>query len=94
MSIRRGLPKFRQAVDDAKPQVIPKLDLHHFGGEVFPDLSNFLGGELQLSPTSLYQVIDEQRGQVVGFLVAGVVAQVEDLGHDSSGLRLVPGTYG
>ena len=79
LPIRRALPEFRQAVDDAKSYVIPKLDLHHFSRETFPGPSNFLCGELQLSPTSFDQVIDEQRGQVAGFLVSGVVAQVEDL---------------
>ena len=58
---------------------MPELDLHHLGGETFPGPSNFFCGELQLSPTSFYQVIHEQRGQVLGFLVAGVVAQVQDL---------------
>ncbi|QPD06193.1 MAG: hypothetical protein Nkreftii_003967 [Candidatus Nitrospira kreftii] len=75
----RTLPELRQAIDDAKSYVIPKLDLHHFGGESFPGPSNFLCGELQLSPASFYQVIDEQRGQVLGFLVTGVKAQIEDL---------------
>ena len=74
-----ALPELRQPVDDAKSQVIPELDLHHFGSETFPDPSNFFSGELQLSPTAFYQVINEQRGEVLGFFVAGVVAQVEDL---------------
>ncbi len=74
-----ALLELRQAIDDSKSYVIPKLDLHHFGSETFPGPPNFLCGELQLSPTSFYQVIDEQRGQVLGFLVTGVVAQVEDL---------------
>ena len=71
-----ALPELRQPVDDAKSYVIPKLDLHHFGRETFPGPSNFLCGELQLSPTSFYQVINEQRGEVLSFLVAGVLAQI------------------
>jgi hypothetical protein len=74
-----ALLELRQALNDAKSYVIPKLDLYHFGSEAFPGPSNFLCGKLQLSPTSFYQVIDEQRGQVLGFLVTGVMAQVEDL---------------
>jgi len=56
------LSELRQPVDDAKSYVIPELDLHHLGRETFPSLSNFLCGELQLSPTSFDQMIDEQRG--------------------------------
>lgn len=71
---QNGLQKLRQAVDDAKPQVVSKLDLHHLGGKIRPNLSQFLGGELQLTSASLDQVVDEQRGQVLGFLVAGMAA--------------------
>ena len=74
-----ALPKLRQAINDAKSYVIPKLDLHHLGGEIITDLSNFFCGELQLSPTSFYQVIDKQGSQVLRFLITSVVAQVEDL---------------
>lgn len=56
-----ALPELRQAIDDAKSYVIPKLDLHHFSRETFPSPTNFFCGELQLSSTSFYQVINEQR---------------------------------
>lgn len=68
------LLELRQAVDDAKPQVIPKLDLHHLGGEVFPDLSNFLRAELQLSPATFDEVVDQQGRQVLRVLITGVAA--------------------
>ena len=57
LQIQDVLLEFWQAVDDAKPQVIPKLDLHHLGGEVVPDLLNFLGAELQLPPATFDQVV-------------------------------------
>jgi hypothetical protein len=73
------LSEFRQAVDDAKPQIISKLDLDHLSHKILPNLSNFLSGELQLSPTSFDQVVDQQGGQVLRFLITRVVVQVEDL---------------
>lgn len=68
-----------QAVDDAKPQVISELDLHHLGGEVLPDLSNFLRSELQVSSTTFDKVVNQQRCQVLRIFITGVAAQVEDL---------------
>jgi hypothetical protein len=74
-----ALSEFRQAVDNAKSQVVPKLDLDHLGGEVIPNLSNFLSRELQLSPTTFDEVVNQQGGQVLRIFITGVAAQVEDL---------------
>lgn len=72
MNLRGGsLLEFRQAVDDARPQVVSKLDLDHLRSEILPNPSDVFGGELQLSSTSFDQVIEEQRQQMVSVLVAG-----------------------
>jgi hypothetical protein len=71
-----ALPEFRQAIDDAKSQVIPESDLHHRGGELLSDLSHILGSELQFPSTPINEMIDKQGRQVVNFLVAGVLAQI------------------
>jgi hypothetical protein len=93
---RRGcyLLEFRQAVNDAKSEIISKLDLDHLGRELLAHLANFLRSELHLSATSLDQMIDEQRGQVLRLFVTGMPAHVEDLRHRGTRLHPATGTYG
>ena len=74
-----SLLEFRQPIDDTKSQVIPELDLHHLGGELLRIRRTPSASELQFSSTPIYEMINKQGRQVVGFFVAGVVAQVEDL---------------
>jgi hypothetical protein len=70
------LLELRQAVDDAKSQVVPESDLHHLAGELLSDLSHILRSELQFPSTSINEIIDKQGRQVVNFLVAGMLAQI------------------
>jgi hypothetical protein len=71
-----GVLKFRQAVDDAKPQVLAQLDLHHLGRELLAHLANFLSSELHLPTASFDQIIDKQGGEELRFFVTGMTAQV------------------
>ena len=75
--LRAGrLLEFRQAVDDAKAQVIPESDLHHLAGELLSDLPHILRSELQFPSAPINEMIDKQGRQVVNFLVAGMLAQI------------------
>ena len=88
-----NLLQFRQPVDDAKSDVTAELDLHHLGGEVLADVFHVLSGDLQLPSASFHQVVDKERRQVLNFIVAGMVAEIDDLWHGDSYKPLVSTTY-
>lgn len=75
-STSSSLLKFREAINDAKSQLIPKLDLDHLTDKLLPHLSNLLGGKLQLPSTSLDEMIDKQGCEVLNLLVTGMLAQI------------------
>lgn len=76
-----SLLQFRHAVDDTERHVVAQLDLDHFDGETFTQLLDVLYAELQLTAAPFDQVTEQQDRQVLGSLVSGVVAQVEDSWH-------------
>jgi hypothetical protein len=75
------LSQFREAVDDTEPDFVADLHLHHFGGEAGAHMLGILELELDLSSTALDQVKQKHRGQPLKFVISGVLAHVEDLGH-------------
>lgn len=84
--------QFRETIDDAKMHVVAKLNLHHFSGKVVTHLSDFLKRKPYLAPTPCNQVIDQESGQKVDILLAGMFAKIENLSHGESSLLLL-GTH-
>jgi hypothetical protein len=78
------LSQLRQAVDDSEPDFIADLHLHHFGDQAGAHMLGILKLELDLSPAALDQVKQQHRGQPLEFVISGVLAHVEDLGHARS----------
>src|SRR6476469_8857616 len=77
------LAQFRQTVDDAEPNFVANLHLHHFSRETGAHTLGILQLELHLASATLDKVKKQHRGKPVEFLVGGVLAHVEDLGHAS-----------
>lgn len=77
----RELLQFWYSVDDAQLHIVTQLDLDHLGGETLPHLVDFLNVELQLSPTPINQMVEQQSGQVMHILVARVLAEIKDSTH-------------
>ena len=77
------LAQFRQTVDDAEPNFVANLHLHHFSRKTGAHTLGILQLELHLASATLDKVKEQHRGEPVEFLVGGVLAHIEDLGHAS-----------
>jgi hypothetical protein len=77
------LSEFRQAIDDAKPDFITDLHLHHFGRETGAHMLSILEFELHLPSATLHKMKEKHRSEPLKFLVGRVFAHIKDLGHAS-----------
>lgn len=82
------LLQFRNPVDDAEPDVIAELDLDHLRRQAFADLVHVVHRELDLSPASLDEVIKQQSGEITHFLIVGMFAEIQYLGHGGFNVSL------
>jgi hypothetical protein len=76
---RRELSQFRQTVDDAEPDLIADLHLHHFRRQAGAHTLGILQLELDLASAALNQMKKKHRGQPLELFVGRVLAHVEDL---------------
>ncbi|SLM47534.1 protein of unknown function [Nitrospira japonica] len=76
------LLQFRQTVNDAQPDFVTHLHLHHLGGQTAPHAQRVFHLELHLPSAEFDKMKEQQGGQALQFVVAGVFAEIQNLGHD------------
>ena len=77
----RPLLELGNAIYDAKFHVVAQLNLDHLRGETLADMIHVLCSELEVSPASLDQMVQQERGEVLDLIVVGMLTEVEDLRH-------------
>jgi hypothetical protein len=82
------LLQFRNPVDDAEPDIVAELDLDHLPGQTFADLVHVVHRELNLSPASLDEVIEQQGGEITHFFIVRMFAEIQYLGHGGFNVSL------
>lgn len=76
-----GLLQFGNPIDDAEPDIVAELDLDHLCRQAFADLVYVVHCELDLSPASFDEMIEQQGGEITHFLIVGMFAEIQYLRH-------------